>query len=56
MEKLGPQIFSHLHITIVMMMITIVTMMMQNVIGGKKIIGLITHNLSYQNCGKKVLK
>ena len=46
MEKLGPQIFSHLHITIVMMMITIV-MMMQNVIGGKKIIGLITHNLPY---------
>lgn len=46
MEKLGPQIFSHLHITIVMMMITIV-MMMQNVIGEKKIIGLITHNLPY---------
>ena len=46
MEKFGPQIFSHLHITIVMMMITIV-MMMQNVIGGKKIIGLITHNLPY---------
>ena len=56
MEKFGPQIFSHLHITIVMMMITIVTMMMQNVIGGKKIIGLINHNLPYQNCGKKVLK
>ena len=55
MEKLGPQIFSHLHITIVMMMITIV-MMMQNAIGGKKIIGLITHNLPYQNCGKKILK
>ena len=55
MEKLGPQIFSHLHITIVMMMITIV-MMMQIVIGGKKMIGLITHNLPCQNCGKKVLK